>query len=130
MPLQVELVSPEKIVFEGEADLVIVRTTDGEVGFQAGHVPFVGVLAVGEVRAQMTNGSIQHIAVHRGFVEIADNHVTILSDVAELASEIDVPRAQTALANAEAAFGADSSDAEAAGALSRATVRLRVAENA
>jgi len=129
MPLQIELVSPEEVVFEGAASLVIVRTTDGEVGFQSGHVPFVGVLAVGEVRAVMADGSVQHIAVHRGFVEIADDQVTILSDVAELAASIDVGRAREARQRAEDALRTDPADAEAAAAMSRADVRIRVVDS-
>lgn len=130
MPIHVELVSPERIVFEGEADLVIVRTTSGEIGFQPGHVPFVGVLNVAEARLQMSDGTRQSIAVHRGFVELADNHLTILSDVAELAADIDAGRAQAAKQRAEQAISADAEDAEAIGALTRANVRLDVAGKA
>jgi len=130
MPIAVELVSPERVVFEADADVVIVRTTDGEIGFQAGHVPFVGVLAVGEVRVKLTDGSTVHIAVHRGFVEIADNQCAILSDVAELASDIDVARAQTAKATAEQALSADSDDADAAYELRKANTRILVAGSA
>ena len=127
MPLHVELVSPEQIVFEGEADLVIVRTTNGEIGFQPGHVPFVGVLNVAEARLQMSDGTRQSLAVHRGFVELANDHLTILSDVAELATDIDVDRAQAAKQRAEQALASDGEDREAAGALARANVRIDVA---
>ena len=130
MPIHVELVSPEQIVFEGEADLVIVRTTTGEMGFQPGHVPFVGVLNVAEARLQMSDGTRQSIAVHRGFVELANDHLTILSDVAEMAADIDAGRAQEAKARAEQAVAADAEDAEAAAALRRANVRLDVATKA
>lgn len=127
MAIHVELVSPEQIVFEGEADLVIVRTTTGEIGFQAGHVPFVGVLNVAEARLQMSDGTRQSIAIHRGFVELANDHLTILSDVAELSSDIDAGRAQAAKARAESAVAANADDVEAVSALKRATVRLDVA---
>ena len=130
MPIHVELVSPEQIVFEGEADLVIVRTTTGEIGFQPGHVPFVGVLNVAEARLQMSDGSRQSIAVHRGFVELANDHLTILSDVAELASDIDAGRAQAAKTRAEQAVAANAEDADAVAALKRANVRLDVATKA
>lgn len=127
MPIQVEFVSPERIIFEVEAKEIIVRTTDGEIGFQPGHVPFVGVLAIGEARVYPTTGDKQSFAVHRGFVEIADDHCTILSDVAEAAVDIDATRAQEAKSRAEQALAADADDAEAAAALARAVVRLRVA---
>ena len=67
------------------------------------------------------------MAVHGGFVEVSDNRVTILSDVAELADQIDVARAQRALETAEAALRADPLDDEAKAAMERAEVRLEVA---
>jgi F-type H+-transporting ATPase subunit epsilon len=66
-------------------------------------------------------------AVHGGFVEVRDDKVTVLSDVAELPEQIDVVRAQTAKESAEARLAADSDDAEAAEALARAELRLSVA---
>ncbi len=79
MALNVELVSPERVVFEGDALLVIARTTDGEIGFQTGHVPFVGVLVPSVVRIALEEpGQVQHIAVHSGFVEVSGDHVTLL----------------------------------------------------
>ena len=127
MALTVELVSPEGTSFSGEADMVIARIQgEGDIAFQAGHVPFIGVLAVHEVR--VLNGSDETtIAVHSGFVQVSGSEVSILSDVSEAAEEIDVARAQTAKANAEAALASDADDAEAAAALQRAEVRLRVA---
>ena len=127
MALTVELVSPEGTSFSGEADMVIARIEDeGDIAFQAGHVPFIGVLAIHEVR--VLNGSDETaIAVHSGFVQVSGSEVSILSDVSESADEIDVERATAAKANAEAALAADSEDAEAAAALRRAETRLRVA---
>jgi len=97
MPLRVELVSPERIVYEGDADLVIARTSDGEIGFQPGHVPFVGNLVSSVVRIALSDGGVQRIAVHSGFVEVSDDHVALLSDVAELSLDIDIDRAKKAL---------------------------------
>lgn len=131
MPIHVEFVSPERIIFTAEATEIIVRTTDGEIGFLPGHVPFVGVLAVAEARIYDVDGSTVHsFAVHRGFVEMANDHCTILSDVAEAAAGIDAARAQAALERAEEAIRADSDDAEAAAALRRAQIRLQVAKKA
>ncbi|MEC7923841.1 MAG: ATP synthase F1 subunit epsilon [Actinomycetota bacterium] len=128
MPLRVELVSPERVVYEGEAELVIARTTDGEIGFQAGHVPFVGNLVPSVVRIALSDGGVQHIAVHSGFVEVSDNHVALLSDVAELAEDIDTDRAKKALDKATETLARDSEDTEAAFAVKRAEVRLQAAE--
>ena len=131
MAIHVEFVSPERVIFTAEAKEVIVRTTDGEIGFLPGHVPFVGVLAVAEARIYDADDSTIHsFAVHRGFVEIADDHCTILSDVAEAAADIDPARAEVAQRKAEEALAADKEDAEAASALRRAEVRLQVSKKA
>ena len=131
MSIHVEFVSPERIIFEAEAKEIIVRTTDGEIGFLPGHVPFVGVLAVAEARIYDADGSTIHsFAVHRGFVEVANDHCTILSDVAEAASDIDRARAEIAERRASEALNADKEDADAAAALRRAQVRLEVAKKA
>jgi F-type H+-transporting ATPase subunit epsilon len=115
--LQVELVSPERILYSGEADMVIARTAGGDIAFLTGHAPFVGALGIGKVIIRETAGTSVVAAVHGGFVEIKDNRVSILSDVAELATQIDVTRAREALGR--------SADDEAA--RRRAEVRLDVA---
>mgnify|MGYP001270523807 FL=1 len=130
MPLRVELVSPERIVYEGEAELVIARTTDGEIGFQPGHVPFVGNLVSSVIRIALSDGGVQRIAVHSGFVEVSDNHVALLSDVAELAEDIDTDRAKNALDRANELLAGDTENEEAAMALQRAEVRLLAADGA
>ena len=82
MALNVELVSPEEIVYTGEAEMVVARTTDGEIAFQPGHVPFLGVLVPSDVRVYTTDGTKTTIAVERGFVEISHDTVALLSDSA------------------------------------------------
>ena len=128
MALQVELVSPEEVVFTGEATMVIARTTAGEIAFLTGHVPFVGVIAgKSPVRVFLTDGTVMAVAVHSGFVEVSHDRVTILSDVAELAGNIDVARAQAARDRAETRLRERADDAEAEAALARALLRLSVA---
>ncbi len=95
MALVVELVSPERVAYTGEAKMVICRTTTGDIAFLPGHVPFIGVLATHPVRVLLEEGGEQIIAVHQGFVEVSPpedgaTRVTILSDVCELADTIDV----------------------------------------
>jgi F-type H+-transporting ATPase subunit epsilon len=100
--VRVELVSPERILWSGEADMVITRTVGGgDIAFLPGHAPFLGALVENHTRVQLADGSIENMAVHGGFVEVSENRVTILSDLAELASEIDVDRARRALEQAE-----------------------------
>jgi F-type H+-transporting ATPase subunit epsilon len=128
MTFQVELVSPEAITYSGEAEMVIARTVEGgDIAFQPGHVPFIGVLAVWSVDVIRPDGDRDTFAVHQGFVQVAGTKVSILSDVSEGSAEIDVDRARTAKATAEAALSADKEDEAAAGALARADLRLQVA---
>lgn len=128
MALHVELVSPERVLYEGEADQVVCRPTGGEIAFLPGHQPFVGALVTYPVRILLPGSGEVVAAVHGGFVEVRDDHITILSDVAELPEQIDVVRAQTAKELAERNVAANAEDAEAAAALARAELRLEVAQ--
>jgi F-type H+-transporting ATPase subunit epsilon len=125
--LMVEVVSPESVLFSGEATMVITRTLGGgEIAFQAGHAPFLAALVENHTRVFLTDGAVVDIAVHGGFVEVSNNKVSILSDSAELGSKIDVERARTALSRADDALRGES-DVEAAAAKARAQARLRAA---
>jgi F-type H+-transporting ATPase subunit epsilon len=126
-PMQVELVSPERILYSGESDMVVCRTLDGEVAFMADHAPFVGVLSIGEVRIYRGGSVEERAAVHGGFVEVSDNRVTLLSDVAELASQIDVERARKRLQEFERRT-IEMDDAECEAGLRRQHVRIAVAD--
>jgi F-type H+-transporting ATPase subunit epsilon len=122
--IQVEVVSPERILYSGEAEMVVCRTVGGgEVAFLTGHAPFLAALETGLVRVK-TSGGEEVVAVHGGFVEVRDNRVIVLSDVAELAADIDVARAQRAK---DAATG---DDEDAVAARARADARLNAADRA
>jgi F-type H+-transporting ATPase subunit epsilon len=122
--MQVELVSPEKVVFSGEATQVITRTLGGgEIAFLPGHAPFLGALTENHTRITLADGSQLDVAVHGGFVQVGNNKVSILSDIAELGDDIDRPRALAAAERAEAILR-NEHDAEAVAALSRAHARL------
>ncbi len=127
MAMTVELVSPETILWSGEATQVVARTLDGDIAFLDHHAPFVGALDIAEVRIWADSEKPVSLAVHGGFVEVSHNSVTILSDVAEFAAEIDAERAKAAADRAGETLKADSEDEEAAAALKRATVRMGVA---
>jgi len=128
MALTVQLVSPERVLYEGAAEMVVCRTTDGEVAFLPGHVPFVGALGVAKVRVILEGEGEVAAAVHGGFVEVSHDRVSILSDVAELPDQIDVIRARTAKERAENRLAKDAEDDEAKQALARAELRLEVAD--
>jgi len=122
--LRVEVVSPERVLFSGEATQVITRTLDGgEIAFLPGHISFLGALVENHTRIYLTGGAVQDLAVHGGFVEVAPDHVTILSDAAELEEDIDVARARAAKARAEEQMRTEHS-AEVEGDLRRAHARL------
>ncbi len=133
MPLQVELVSPDRMLFSDEAEMVICRTPEGEIAFQPGHVSFLGALGIGIVRIHKEGGEVERVAVHEGFVQVKDDRVIILSDVAERADQIDTDRARKAKEGAESDLknaGDDDDEAEKHKArASRAEVRLELAED-
>jgi len=124
--MNVELVSPERILYSGDAEMVVCRTVGGgDVAFLAGHAPFLGALEIWPVKIKTTEGAEETAAVHGGFVHVRDNQVIILSDVAELAGDIDADRARKAKEAAERRE-ADMDDAEADAAIARAKVRLEL----
>jgi len=126
--MQVELVSPERILYSGEADMVVARTSDGEIAFLPNHAPFLGLLVPWPVR--VITGSEEIVAaVHGGFVEVRDNRVIVLSDVAELADQIDANRARAAREEALQALERASDDPDARERLVRANLRIEVAVN-
>jgi F-type H+-transporting ATPase subunit epsilon len=128
MTLHVEVVSPEKILWTGEAEMVSARTVGGgDIAFLTGHAPFVGALDIGKVTIRPESGSDVFVAVHGGFVEVSNDRVTLLTDVAELQEHIDISRAQEALAKAEAELRAEGLDSDAEAAKRRADLRLVVA---
>ncbi|MGC0422950.1 F0F1 ATP synthase subunit epsilon [Embleya sp. AB8] len=101
--LHVELVAADRKVWSGEATIVIARTADGDIGIQAGHQPVLGVLESGPVTIRQADGSVVIAAVHGGFISFADNNLSLLAEITELADEIDVARAERALERAGAA---------------------------
>ncbi len=120
--LHVELVAPDREIWSGDARMVIARTLDGEIGILPGHIPVLGVLESGPVRIDPVEGDTIMAAVHGGFLSVAENNVSILAEVAELAEEIDVVRAEEDLERERAA--GDQADVAAQ---KRAETRLRAA---
>jgi len=172
MPFALEVVTPEAALWSGPATAVMLATSEGNLTVLDGHTPLIGDVVPGEVRIEPAEGDMVHLAVHGGFVQVdtrpgaADGvdgaeetsgpipglstRVTVLAGIAELASEIDVDRAQQARESAEARLvelrgaagrgvaaeggeevgGADLEVIEAEGRLARAELRLAVAAGA
>jgi F-type H+-transporting ATPase subunit epsilon len=125
--LQVQVVSPERILWAGDAEMVTCRTVEGgEIAFLTDHAPLVGALEIGKVSIRPVEGADVVFAVHGGFVEVSNNQVSVLSDVAESADQVDVERATAARETARAALGTEPEDPEAIAALRRAELRLEV----
>ena len=123
-PMTVSVVSPERVLFTGDATQVITRTLGtGEIAFLSGHAPFLGALTECHTRIYMVDGSVVNVAVHGGFVEVSNNKVNLLSDVAELGDQINRARALLAQERAEAVLQREH-DVEAVAALGRAHARL------
>jgi F-type H+-transporting ATPase subunit epsilon len=123
------LISPERTAFEGEIKSVSFRSAGGDIGFLAGHVPYIGGVHPSDCEIVRDDDSIVHLAVHGGFVEVdPQGTVTLLADIVEKAEEIDTAAAQ---ADHDAAAGAGGvepgHEAEAEATLRWAQVRLDVA---
>lgn len=125
--LQVELVTAEGRVLSEEADFVLAPGIDGDLGVLPHHIPLLTPLRNGEVLVR--NEDTEHVLfVSGGFLEILPDKVTILADAAERAEDIDEARAEESRRRAQELLSQEASNAEAASALERATLRLRVAE--
>ncbi|MFF4774833.1 F0F1 ATP synthase subunit epsilon [Microtetraspora fusca] len=126
--LRVGVVSPEREIWSGEADMVIAKTVDGEIGIMPGHAPVLGVLVEGGVLRVKRGGESDLVAaVHGGFISVANNDVSILAEAAELGSEVDVAAARDALQRAQSSIEAGQEDADIRLAAKRARARLRAA---
>ncbi len=120
--LQVELVAADRTVWSGQASMVVARTTEGDVGVLRNHAPLLSLLVPGVVEISAVEGDKQVAAVDGGFLSVANNRVSILSEHAVLSHEIDVEQARAELEAAEA--DGEDSDERA----KRAEARLRAAE--
>ena len=124
MPMQVELVSAERRLWSGEAEMVVARTTEGEIGILPGHAPVLGELVTGLLRVIQPGGTELVAAIHGGFLSVSATGVSVLADIAELAEDIELERAQAAYDRAQHSITGDD-DVEAKAALDRAATRLK-----
>jgi F-type H+-transporting ATPase subunit epsilon len=131
MPLQLEIVTPERLAYSDEVDAVVLPGSEGELGVLPHHAPLVTMLGVGELRIRK-GASEESFAIVGGFLQVRPDKVVVMAETADLASEIDLERAQEARREAERALesgyveGADLAAARAA--LQQALLRIRVAE--
>lgn len=121
--LQVELVAADRTVWSGQATMVIARTTEGDVGVLRNHAPMLSLLVDGVVEITPVDGDDLVAAVDGGFLSVANNRVSILSEYAALSHEIDVDQARSDLESAQ-----DDDSDEAQARARRAEARIRAAE--
>ncbi len=125
-----KIVTPERLVYETEADQVTLPTTSGEITILPNHLPLISLLAAGELRVKIGNQEIP-LAVAHGFVEVGKNQVVVLADSADRVEEIDIKRAEEAKKRAEELLKTKKIDsvefATLAAQLERELTRLKVA---
>jgi len=128
--VQVSVVTPDGAVYTSDAELVVVKTTEGELGIKAKHIPLVSPLKVGPARF-LKDGKEDQVSVSGGFIEVRPDQVTILAETAERPEQINTERAENAKERAEKRLndsGAHIDKARAEAALRRAVTRLEVAK--
>jgi len=132
MPIRCEIVSQDRMVYEGDVDIVVLPGTDGEMGILPHHAPLLTTLKFGLIKVR-SKGDEQVFTVAGGVAEIQPSIVTVLADAAENVHEIDVARAETARKRAEEALASvkpEDVDAYLAleAALRRSNLRLDAAK--
>jgi len=131
MTLHLEIVTPERLAYSDDVDMVLVPGVDGELGILPHHTPLVSLLGYGELRIRK-DGAEESFAIVGGFLQVRPDKVVVMAETADMASEIDLERAEEARRDAQRALesgyseGADLSAARAE--LQHALLRIRVGE--
>lgn len=123
--LDVAVVSAERLLWQGNAKSVVAKTPEGEIGILPGHEPVLALLLESPLRIEQPDGTKMMVAVHGGFFSVDSNKVNVIAEIAELAEDIDLERAQAALARAQA-----TGDDQDRSAIKRAETRITVAGTA
>jgi F-type H+-transporting ATPase subunit epsilon len=131
MTLKLEIVTPERLAYSDDVDSVVLPGSEGELGVLPHHAPLVSTLGVGELRIKK-GGQEESFAIAGGFLQVRPDKVVVMAELADMASEIDLEKAQAARRDAEKALetgfdeGADLAAARAS--LQVALLRQRIAE--
>jgi F-type H+-transporting ATPase subunit epsilon len=132
MLIRCEIVSQDRLVFEGDAEIVIVPGSLGEMGIMPGHAPLLSTLELGVIRVK--NGDLEDVfTVTGGFIEVQPDIVTIMADAAENVEDIDIKRAEEAMERASHLLEKDlptdpDTYMKIEDALKRSSLRLKTAE--
>lgn len=128
--LTVNVVTPNGLIYDHHASIVVVKTTDGELGVLPNHIPVIAPLIIDEVKVKRAGqeSHVDWIAVNGGIMEVRDSVVSIVADSAERERDIDVSRAERAKMRAEHMIE-EAKQKDDVDQLSRATVALHRALN-
>ncbi len=128
---RLKIISPDRIFYDDEVEMVELRTTEGEMGVLKGHIPLTAILVPGVLKIKGTVDGDKEAALHSGFVEVMQDHVTILAESCEWPEEIDLNRAKEAQIRAERRLKSGDAAiniARAELALRRSLIRIELAE--
>ena len=128
--MNLEIITAERSVYEGEVDMVIAPGQDGQLGILPRHAPLMTILKPGELTVKKSGEEDIYVAVSGGFMEVIGNRVSVLADACERSDEIDEQRAEEAMRRAQERLSQHSSDMElerAMSSLHRAQVRVNLA---
>ncbi len=130
MKFKLEIVTPERLIYSDDIDLITVPTVQGDISILARHVPLISILEPGEIKIKK-DGDVSFLAIAGGFIQVTGQKVTILADAAERAEEIDLSRAEEARERARNLMQQKQLDklshAEAMASLQCALTRIKVA---
>ena len=124
-----KIITPDRVFYEGPAEMIEFNTTEGEMGVYRNHVPLTVIISPGILTITEEGGAIKEAALHAGFAEILQDHVTIMAEIIEWPSEIDLSRAEEAKKRAEDRLASKTPEtdvARAETALKRAVARINI----
>lgn len=128
---RLKIISPDRVFYEGDVDMVELRTTEGEMGVLKGHIPMTVIMVPGVLKIKGGADGDKEAALHSGFAEIMQDHVTILAESCEWPEEIDLNRAKEAQIRAERRLKSGDGTiniARAELALRRSLIRIELAQ--
>ncbi|MBE5871215.1 MAG: ATP synthase F1 subunit epsilon [Lachnospiraceae bacterium] len=124
-----KIITPDRVFYEGAAEMIEFNTTEGEMGVYRNHVPLTVIISPGILTITEEGDTIREAALHAGFVEILQDKVTIMAEIIEWPNEIDLSRAEEAKRRAEERLASKTPEtdvARAETALKRAVARINV----
>ena len=128
--MNLKIISPDRIFYDGDVEMIEITTTEGEMGIYPEHIPLTAIIAPGILRIHEPGG-VKEAALHDGFIEIQKKKVVILAESCEWPDEIDLNRAREAKIRAERRLKGeegDINDLRAEAALRRSITRIGLAE--